>query len=202
MEVHVKLGSNLVPRRSFRGMLIAFAWMCMLSLTMPHAVHGAEDGDLKFKNVKIYFIDQSACAVCDTASEFLRKVAAKDDWLDVSVMHIETSEKAQRVYRMLLKVFGMTTLDFPITVIGGHAVMGYVDHQSTGMEIIYHANYCRFFECANILDAIDEDDAAFREVRMSTAASRPVRAAATRRLHGRTGAQTWSRPVVAGCWSQ
>lgn len=154
-------------RRSTPRGLLAVALLSMALILPFNALTGGSSHaqTLTFKDVRVLFINKKDCAQCATALAFLQEMAARDRWIKIQTMPFETTDNAQRVYRMLLEVFDLEVADFPVVVVGNHAVMGYVDHQSTGMEIIGYANYCRVFACADILDVVDQDDGAVVNVK-------------------------------------
>lgn len=132
--------------------------LCALAtlLSLPPVVIAEERTRPATENsVKIYLLQEQECGGCDRAQEFLGKVAEKDTWMTVTPMDMKTSELAKSIYSKLLELFSVPVMEFPVIVVGTHAVTGYIDDRTTGMEVLGRAQFCRWFGCDDIVEAFD-----------------------------------------------
>ncbi|MGI9406350.1 MAG: hypothetical protein ACR2O4_08260 [Hyphomicrobiaceae bacterium] len=157
-----------MPRQfiHYRFLVNAFAMvLAALAISTPTRGVIAQDGNSQVNAVKIHVLRQRDCAACDQVHDFLRRVSAKDRWLDIRTLTMESSKDARSIYAKLLALFDVQTMDFPVTIIGAHVVTGYVNDRVTGMEILGHANFCRLFTCDDILEGIGEGGETILEVK-------------------------------------
>ncbi|MGI9407610.1 MAG: hypothetical protein ACR2O4_14655 [Hyphomicrobiaceae bacterium] len=165
MRVGGDSGARCVPRPCFFA-LPAATLIFSLFLSGPAIVIAKERNGLATENsIEIYLLREQHCDGCDRAQAFLGMVAEKDEWITVTPMDMETSKLAKALYTKLLELFSVPALEFPVTIVGTHAVTGYVDDRTTGIEILGHAQFCRWFDCDDMVEALELNGETIIEVK-------------------------------------
>jgi hypothetical protein len=109
---------------------------------------------------QVYFFWSASCPFSQAARAFLVGAQAKDKSLRVRDFQVDDSIANTRLLGRLYEKVGMPALWIvPVTVIGHHVVIGYIDDATTGAEILGDVAECRKTGCKDaVKDLIEEQD--------------------------------------------
>ena len=131
---------------------------------------------------QIYFFWSASCPYSKAARTFLAAAQAKDPRLSIRDFAVDESIANTRLLGRLYEKMGLPKLMVvPVVVIGHHVVIGYIDDETTGAEILSDVAECRKTGCKDALRDLVEEEARLDHV----AATVPTARVACERDPGR-----------------
>lgn len=109
---------------------------------------------------RVYFFWSASCPYSKAARTFLQAAQAKDPRLRIHDLQVDESVANTSVLGRLYEKIGMPELRLvPVVVIGHRVVIGYIDDETTGAEILNGVAECRKIGCKDaVRDLIEEED--------------------------------------------
>jgi hypothetical protein len=112
----------------------------------------------------LYFFWSASCQYSKMAHAFLQKAQQKDANLTIREFEVDQSLPNTLLLGRLYDMIGL--LEFwvvPVAVIGHHVVIGYIDDETTGKEILDHVAECRKTGCPDAVRNLIEQPGRFDE---------------------------------------
>jgi glutaredoxin len=109
---------------------------------------------------QVYFFWSASCPYSKAARTFLAGAQAKDQQLRIRDFEVDESIANTRLLERLYEKIGMPEVRVvPVVVVGHHVVIGYIDDETTGAEILGDVAECRKIGCKDaVRDLIEEED--------------------------------------------
>jgi glutaredoxin len=107
---------------------------------------------------QVYFFWSATCPYSKAARTFLTGAQAKDPQLRIRDFEMDESVANARLLGRLYDKIGLPEFRVaPVVVVGHHVVIGYIDDDTTGTEILGHVAECRKTGCKDQLrDLLEE----------------------------------------------
>ena len=139
--------------------ILAALLYCMALLAPASQAEGTEPQD-------VYFFWSASCPYSKAARTFLQAAQAKDARLRIHDFEVDESVASTRLLGRLYEKIGMPEFwVVPVVVVGHHVVIGYVDDETTGAEILSDVAECRKVGCKDaVRDLIEEEGGRFDQV--------------------------------------
>jgi hypothetical protein len=137
---------------------------------------------------QVYFFWSAACPYSKAARTFLASAQAKDPSLRIRDFQVDESIANTRLLGRLYERIGAPGFwVVPVVVVGHHVVIGYIDDETTGAEILSDVGECRKTGCKDAVRDLIEDERRVDQVVASApaprvACERPPGGAIRRRL--------------------
>jgi hypothetical protein len=107
---------------------------------------------------QIYFFWSASCPYSKAARTFLAGAHAKDPRLRIRDFEVDESVANTRLLGRLYEKIGVPEfLVVPVVVVGHHVVIGYIDDETTGAEILSDVAECRKTGCKDAVRELIED---------------------------------------------
>jgi hypothetical protein len=167
---------------------LAAAVIACLVLLAPAALAQEKPDSKPDREPQVYFFWSASCPFSKAARTFLHGAQARDAGLKVRDFEVDGSIANMRLLGRLYERVGMPDVRVvPVTVIGHHVVIGYIDDATTGAEILGDVEECRKAGCTDAVRDLIERQDRFEAV---AAAQGPVRRVACEREPGRAVRQS------------
>ena len=138
---------------------------CMLLFAPPLRADGTEP--------QIYFFWSASCPYSKAARAFLAGAQAKDPRLRIRDFEVDESIANTRLLGRLYEKIGIPAVwVVPVVVVGHHVVIGYIDDETTGAEILSDVADCRKTGCKDALRDLIEEEGRVDEVVATAPAAR------------------------------
>jgi glutaredoxin len=129
--------------------ILAALTVCMVLLGPARADTGADSAE-----PVVYFFWSATCPYSKAAKTFLQAAQTKDAALRLRDFEVDKSVDNSRLLARLYDRIGLPeTRVVPTIVIGHHIIVGYIDDDTTGREILNAVEKCRKVACK---DAVRE----------------------------------------------
>jgi hypothetical protein len=117
----------------------------------------------------LYFFWSASCPYSKMAHAFLEKARQKDAKLTVREFEVDQSLPNTLLLGKLYEMIGLPEFwVVPVAVVGHNVVIGYVDDETTGKEIMEHVADCRATGCPDAVQKLlDEPAGRFDEASAS-----------------------------------
>jgi len=116
----------------------------------------------------LYFFWSASCQYSKMAHAFLEKARQKDANLTIREFEVDHSLPNTLLLGKLYDMIGLPEFwVVPVVVIGHHVVIGYIDDDSTGKEILDHVAECRKTGCPDAVQKLIEEPGRFDEASAS-----------------------------------
>lgn len=120
----------------------------------------------------VYFFWSASCSYSKMARAFLLNAQQKDANLIIREFEVDQSLPNTLLLGRLYEMIGLPEFwVVPVAVIGHHVVIGYIDDETTGREILDHVAECRKIGCSDAVRNLLEQPGRFDEA----SASGPVK---------------------------
>ena len=120
-----------------------------------------------------YFFWSASCPYSKAARTFLAAAQAKDPRLRIRDFEVDESVANTRLLGRLYERIGLPEFwVVPVVVVGQHVVIGYVDDETTGAEILSDVAECRKTGCKDALRDLIEEEGRVDEVVATAPATR------------------------------
>jgi hypothetical protein len=108
---------------------------------------------------RIYFFWSASCPYSEVARTFLAAAQAKDPGLRIRDFEVDESVANTRLLGRLYEKIGLPEFwVVPVVVVGHHVVIGFIDDETTGAEILSDIAECRKTGCKDaVRDLIEEE---------------------------------------------
>jgi hypothetical protein len=108
---------------------------------------------------QVYFFWSASCPYSKAARTFLAAAQAKEPRLRIRDFEVDESAANLRLLGRVYDRIGMPGLMVvPAVVVGHHVVIGYIDDETTGAEILGDVAECRKTGCKDTVQDLIEDD--------------------------------------------
>jgi hypothetical protein len=143
-----------------RGRLL-FALMVWAVLAIPATrAQGTEPN--------VYFFWSASCPYSKMARTFLLNAQEKDANLTIREFEVDQSLPNTLLLGRLYEMIGLPEFwVVPVAVIGHNVVIGYIDDETTGKEILGHVTECRKTGCPDAVRKLLEEPGRFDEASAS-----------------------------------
>jgi hypothetical protein len=132
---------------------LVYALLALGALLAVAAAVRAADGE-----AQVYFFHAASCEHSQKARAFLERAQSQDPQLRVRAFEVEQSSSNLELLGKVYARIGFQGLSLvPVTVIGSHVVVGYVDDGSTGRDILERVAECRRQSCPDKMRDLLED---------------------------------------------
>jgi hypothetical protein len=132
---------------------LVYALLALGALVAVAAAVRAADGE-----PQVYFFYAESCEHSQKARAFLQKAQLDDRQLRVRGFEVEQNPSNLELLDKVYARIGFPGLALvPVTVVGSHVVVGYVDDGSTGREILERVAECRRQACPDKMRDLIED---------------------------------------------
>jgi glutaredoxin len=126
----------------------------------------------------VYVFWQRGCPYCEREIDYLTRLEMRDPAVRAHYFELRGTANA-RLYRAIVEELELRRVGTPLTVIGGTAILGYLDDASTGREIDALVAACARAACVDRLAALAAElgateDRARALVEIDTSTSRPT----------------------------
>jgi hypothetical protein len=147
--------------------ILAVVVACMALLAPAAMAQKVQD-----KEPQLYFFWSASCPYSKAARAFLLGAKAKDSKLRIRDFEVDDSVANTLLLGRVYEKIGLPELwVVPVTVIGHHVVIGFIDDETTGAEILGDVKECRKTGCKDsVRDLIEEQ--AFAAAAMAAPATR------------------------------
>jgi hypothetical protein len=110
--------------------------------------------------IVVYFFWSASCPYSKAARTFLQAAQAKDAALRLRDFEVDQSLANGSLLGRLYDRIGLAgTRVVPTVVVGHHVIVGYIDDDTTGRDILSAVEACRRFACKDALhDLIEAQD--------------------------------------------
>jgi hypothetical protein len=117
----------------------------------------------------LYFFWSASCQYSKLAHAFLEKARQKDAKLTIREFEVDQSLPNTLLLGKLYDMIGLPEFwVVPVAVIGHNVVIGYIDDETTGKEILNHVAECRKTGCPEaVRKLLDEPSGRFDEASAS-----------------------------------
>jgi hypothetical protein len=123
----------------------------------------------------VYFFWSASCPYSNMARTFLLKAREKDANLSIREFEVDQSLPNTLLLGRLYDMIGLPDLwVVPVTVVGHHLVIGYIDDETTGQEILEHVAECRKTGCPDAVRNLLERPGRFDEASVSSNLTRRI----------------------------
>jgi len=140
-------------------LLIALMMWAVLAVSVTRA-QGTEP--------TLYFFWSASCPYSKMAQAFLDKARQKDANLTVLEFEVDHSLPNTLLLGKLYDMIGLPEFwVVPVAVVGHNAVIGYIDDESTGKEILDHVAECRKAGCPDAVQKLIQEPGRFDEASAS-----------------------------------
>jgi hypothetical protein len=147
-----------------RGRLLAALMVCAV-LAMPAA-------RAQVAEPNVYFFWSASCQYSKMARSFLLGAQQKDPNLNIREFEVDDSLPNTLLLSRLYEKIGLPGLwVVPVVVVGHQIVIGYIDDETTGQEILGYVAECRKSGCPDAVKDLIDQPRRFDEV----AASGPLK---------------------------
>jgi hypothetical protein len=120
----------------------------------------------------VYFFWSESCPYSQMARVFLQDAQKKDTNLGIREFEVDQSLPNTILLGRLYDMIGLPDLwVVPVAVVGHNFVIGYIDDETTGQEILNHVAECRKARCPDAVRSLIEQPGRFDEA----AASGPIK---------------------------
>jgi glutaredoxin len=107
---------------------------------------------------QIYLFWSASCPYSKAARTFLEAAQAKDPHLRIRDFEVDESIANTTLLGRLFEKIGIRQLSLvPVVVVGHHVVIGYIDDESTGAEILRDVAECRKTGCKDTVRELIEE---------------------------------------------
>jgi glutaredoxin len=107
---------------------------------------------------QLYFFWSASCPYSKAARTFLQAASAKDPSLRIRDLEVDHSVSNLRLLGRLYEKIGMPEFwVVPVAVVGHHVVIGYIDDETTGREILDNVAECRKAGCTDAVRGLIEE---------------------------------------------
>jgi hypothetical protein len=114
---------------------------------------------------QIYFFWSASCPYSKAARTFLATAQAKDPRLSIRDFEVDESIANTSLLGRLYEKVGLPKfMVVPVVVIGHHVVIGYIDDETTGAEILSDVAECRKTGCKDAVRDLVEEEARLDQV--------------------------------------
>ena len=108
---------------------------------------------------QIYFFWSASCPYSKAARTFLAAARAKHPRLRIRDFEVDESVANTRLLGRLYEKIGIPEfLVVPVVVVGHHVVIGYIDDETTGAEILSDVAECRKTGCKDAVRDLFEEE--------------------------------------------
>jgi glutaredoxin len=122
---------------------------------------------------QIYFFWSASCPYSKAARTFLAGAQAKDPRLRMRDFEVDESLGNRRLLGRLYEKIGIPEfLVVPVVVVGHHVVVGYINDETTGAEILSDVAECRTTGCKDAVLELIEDENRIEQVVAATSTAR------------------------------
>jgi glutaredoxin len=123
----------------------------------------------------VYFFWSAGCPYSKAARTFLAGAQAKDPQLRVRDFEVDESIANTRLLGRLYEKIGLPEFRVvPVVVVGHHVVIGYIDDETTGAEILGDVAECRKIGCKDAVRELIEEEDRFNQAVATAATARVV----------------------------
>jgi glutaredoxin len=108
---------------------------------------------------QVYFFWSATCPYSKAARSFLAGAQAKDPQLRIRDFEVDESIANARLLGRLYEKIGLPEFRVvPVVAVGHHVVIGYIDDETTGAEILSDVAECRKTGCKDeVRDLMEEE---------------------------------------------
>ncbi len=109
-----------------------------LTFALPVFASGNPIDDSDEYTSHVYFFHSISCPHCKDEMEFLIDLSKEDKYSDVQFLEFEISQNSQNqaLFKLVGETLGLDTSGVPMTIIGTEVIVGYMDEDTTGEQII------------------------------------------------------------------
>jgi hypothetical protein len=123
----------------------------------------------------VYFFWSASCPYSNMARAFLLRAREKDLNLSIREFEVDQSLPNALLLGHLYDMIGLPDLwVVPVTMVGHHVVIGYIDDETTGQEILDQVAECRKTGCPDALRKLLERPGRFDEASVSSNFARRI----------------------------
>jgi glutaredoxin len=122
---------------------------------------------------EVYLFWSARCPYSKAARTFLAAAQIKDHRLRVRDFEVDESISNARLLGRLYEKIGLAEfMMVPLVVVGNHVVIGFIDEETTGAEILSNVAECRKHGCKDAVHSLIEEEVRLDQVTATTPAAR------------------------------
>ncbi len=124
-----------------RMLLLAMLALATLA-SVPRPAHAAD------REPQVYFFWAESCAYSQRARSFLQRAQAQDARIRIKAFEIERHpENVELLGKVMVRIGIPDAALVPLVIVGSNVILGYIDDDTTGKEILSDIAKCRSAGC-------------------------------------------------------